>query len=122
MDIDGLWRFAGGAFLPAWHAEKQWRISIAWIILIATLEGLGKKSADKLRKSIEKAKTNPIHRLLHGLCIHHLGKKISKLIAAHLNDVKDLEHWSLDQYRAIKDVGPVVGQNIMDFRIQVTYA
>lgn len=115
MDIDGLGASLVERFYQLGMLKTMADFYRLDYVLIATLEGLGKKSADKLRKSIEKAKTNPIHRLLHGLCIHHLGKKISKLIAAHLNDVKDLEHWSLDQYRAIKDVGPVVGQNIMDF-------
>lgn len=115
MDIDGL----GASLVERFYQLGMLRTMADFYRLdfdrIATLDGMGKKSADKLRKSIEKAKSNPIHRFLHGLCIHHLGKKISKLIAAHLSNVKALEHWTLDQYRAIKDVGPVVGQNIIDF-------
>ena len=82
---------------------------------IAHLDGFGEKSAVKLETSIDKAKTNPIHRLLHGLSIHHLGKKASKLIAENINHVLDLQNWKLEDFIDIHEVGPVVGQNVIDF-------
>ncbi len=115
MDIDGL-----GKSLVERFYELGWLKNMADIYrldygAIAQLEGMGKKSSDKLRQSIDRAKKNPIHRLLHALSIHHLGKRVSKLIAEHLSYLPDLQHWTLDNFTAIKDVGPVVGQNIMDF-------
>jgi DNA ligase (NAD+) len=82
---------------------------------IAELDGFGVKSIQNLQKSIEIAKQNPISRLLHSLSIHHLGKKASKLIAGKLNHVMDLKNWVLEDYIAIKDVGPVVAENIIDY-------
>jgi DNA ligase (NAD+) len=79
---------------------------------IAGLEGFGKKSADKLKASIDKAKTNPIYRLLHSLSIHHLGQRASKLIAERISNVLDLENWTLENYTSIKDIGPVVAENV----------
>ncbi|MEO6130745.1 MAG: helix-hairpin-helix domain-containing protein, partial [Saprospiraceae bacterium] len=79
---------------------------------IAALEGFGKKSADKLKASIEKAKLNPIHRLLHSLSIHHLGQRASKLIAERIPHVLELEKWTANDYTAIKDIGPVVAENV----------
>ena len=78
---------------------------------IAALEGFGKKSADKLKAAIDKAKSNPIHRLLHSLSIHHLGQRASKLIAEKTNHVLELTSWTTEDYTAIKDIGPVVAQN-----------
>ncbi len=78
---------------------------------IAALEGFGKKSADKLKASIEKAMSNPIHRLFHSLSIHHLGQSASKLIAEKTNHVLELVNWTLEDYTSIKDIGPVVAQN-----------
>ncbi len=78
---------------------------------IAALEGFGKKSADKLKAAIDKAKSNPIHRLLHSLSIHHLGQRASKLIAEKTNHVLELASWTTEDYTAIKDIGPVVAQN-----------
>ncbi|HRG34528.1 MAG TPA: NAD-dependent DNA ligase LigA, partial [Saprospiraceae bacterium] len=115
MNIDGL-----GASLIERFYELGWIKNMADIYrldydAISRLEGMGLKSAEKLRMSVSIAKQNPIHRLLHGLCIHHLGKKISKLIAEHLDYVPNLFDWTLENYTSIKDVGPVVGENIIAF-------
>ena len=82
---------------------------------LAQLEGFGAKSATNLQAAIEKAKKNPIHRLLYSLCIHHFGKKVSKLIAAEISHVRELADWQFEDFTKIKDVGPVVAKNIIDF-------
>jgi DNA ligase (NAD+) len=82
---------------------------------VAELEGFGQKSAQNLKASIEKAKQNPIHRLLHSLSIHHLGKKASKLIAAEIEHVLDLRDWTEEDFTHIKDIGPTVAQNVAAF-------
>lgn len=82
---------------------------------IAELEGFGQKSVDNLRESVDKGRENPIYRLLHSLSIHHLGKKVSKLLAAEIDHVLDLKDWTLEDYTNIKDVGPVVAENVMRF-------
>lgn len=115
MDIDGL----GKSLIERFY-EMGWLHDMSDIYQldeqsIAQLEGMGEKSAAKLKKSIESAKSRPLYRLLHGLCIHHLGKKVSKLIAEHLEYLPDLKHWELERFTSIKDVGPVVGQNIIQF-------
>lgn len=113
MDIDGF----GEKYIQRFH-ELGWLRDISDIYAldyarIAHLEGFGKKSADKLRASIEKAKHNPIHRLLHSLSIHHLGQRASKLIAERLAYVPDLARWAESDFLAIKDIGPVVTENVM---------
>lgn len=115
MDIDGMGASLVERFYELGMIRTMADIYELDFTAISQLEGLGTKSADNLRKAIEKAKQNPIHRLLHSLCIHHLGKKISKLIAEHLKNVFDLSEWSLERFKEIKDVGPVVGQNVIDY-------
>lgn len=113
MDIDGF----GEKYILRFY-ELGWIKNIADIYRldydqIAGLEGFGKKSADKLKASIEKAKSNPIQRLLHSLSIHHLGQRASKLIAEKVMHVLDLANWTFEDYTSIKDIGPVVAQNCM---------
>ena len=79
------------------------------------LEGFGQKSVDNLQDSIDTAKSNPLHRLLHSLSIHHLGKKASKLLSAEIKDIFELKDWDLDQFLSIKDIGPVVAENVIEF-------
>jgi DNA ligase (NAD+) len=115
MDIDGL----GESTITRFH-QLGWLRSIADIYRldydkIAQLEGFGKKSAENLKKAIEKAKQNPIHRLLHSLSIHHLGPKSSRLLAAQVEHVLDLSRWDLERYQQIKDIGPVLAKNLYHF-------
>lgn len=115
MDIDGF----GEKYIVRFY-ELGWLKNFADLYnldyeKIAALEGFGKKSADKLKASIEKAKSNPIHRVLHSLSIHHLGQRASKLIAEKVKHVLDLADWTLENFTAIKDIGPVVAENTMDW-------
>lgn len=112
MDIDGF----GKSYVERFY-ELGWLRTIADIYRldyekIATLEGFGEKSANNLKKSIDKAKQNPIYRLLHSLSIHHLGKKVSQLLAAEVNHVLELKDWELEKFTEIKDVGPIVAENV----------
>jgi DNA ligase (NAD+) len=82
---------------------------------VANLDGFGAKSATNLRTSIDKAKQNPIHRLLHSLSIHQLGREAAKLVAAEIENVFDLQDWAAERYTQIKGIGPVLAQNMVNF-------
>ena len=115
MDIEGL----GESTIEKFY-KLGWLHSIADLYrldyeAIAQLDGFGEKSAAKLRNAVEKARHNPIHRLLHSLSIHHLGQKGSKLLAAEIGHVLDLKEWDLEKYQTIKDVGPVLALNVFNF-------
>ena len=115
MDIEGLSKATIDRFM-----QLGWIRTIADFYrldydAISKLEGFGKKSADNLGKAIEKAKQNPIQRLLHSLSIHHLGKKAAKLIAAEVEHVLDLKDWNLEKFTSIKEIGPVVAEKVMAF-------
>ncbi len=115
MNIDGF----GKSYIERFHAEG-WLTDISDIYhldfeKISTLEGFGTRSAEKLEKAISKARSNPIHRLLNSLAIHHLGRKVSKLLAAEIKHVLDLKDWTEENFTEIKDVGPIVAENVIAF-------
>jgi DNA ligase (NAD+) len=82
---------------------------------IADLPGFKEKSALNIKTAIDKSKQNPIYRLLHSLSVHHLGRKASKVIAEHIGHVLDLQNWTLEQLTDIKDIGPVVAENVISY-------
>ncbi len=82
---------------------------------VAKLEGFGEKSANNLRAAIEKAKKNPIQRFLYSLAVHHMGRKASKLLAAEIGHVLELADWDEARFQEIKDIGPVVTRNVMNY-------
>lgn len=115
MDIDGM----GKSIIERFY-ELGWLRTIADVYRldyskIAELEGFGQRSADNLQAAIETAKQNPIHRLLHSLSIHHLGQKVSKIVAAEIEHVLDLKDWTAEHFTDIKDIGPVVAENIVRY-------
>lgn len=112
MDIDGF----GKSYVERFY-ELGWLADMSDIYhldydRIAGLEGFGKRSAENISKAITKAKNNPIRRLMYSLCIHHFGKKASKLVAEQIKHVLDLREWSVDRFLEIKDIGPVVAENV----------
>ena len=115
MDIDGF----GKSNVERFH-EEGWLQDISDVYnldysQISTLEGFGQRSADKLEAAIDKAKHNPIKKLLHSLSVHHLGKKASQLIAQEIEHVLDLRDWNEETFTEIKDIGPVVAKNVMEY-------
>jgi DNA ligase (NAD+) len=118
MDIDGF----GKSYVERFY-DLGWLRDIADIYnldyeAIAKLEGFGLKSAEKLMDAVAKAKQNPIHKVLHSLSIHHLGKKASMLIAQQIEHIFDLTKWSVEDYLAIRDIGPVVAENVSQWMAQ----
>ncbi|MBP9134217.1 MAG: NAD-dependent DNA ligase LigA [Saprospiraceae bacterium] len=115
MDIDGF----GKSIIEKFH-ELGWLKSYPDIYRLSSekisqLEGFGKKSAENLMDSIEKSKNNPIHRLIHALSIHHVGKKVSKLLAEEIESIFDLQHKTIEEIESIKDIGPIVAQNVVSY-------
>ena len=115
MDIEGLSKATLERFI-----SMGWLNSFADIYRldyakIAQLEGFGKRSAENLAAAIEKAKKNPLHRLLGSLSIHHLGRRASVILAAHVNSIFDFAKWDAEKYLSIKEIGPVLAQNAANY-------
>ncbi len=115
MDIEGLSKATIERFVQAgWiHSFADfYRLDYE---KISKLEGFGKRSAENLKEAIEKARKNSIQRVLNSLSIHHLGRRASKLIAAEVDYVLDLQYYDVEKLTAIKEIGPVLAQNIVDY-------
>lgn len=115
MDIDGF----GKSYVERFY-ELAWIKDISDVYnldyqAIAELEGFGERSAQNLYLAIEHAKSNSLSKLLHSLSIHHLGKKASKLLAENIQSIYDLQQWSIEDFIKIKDIGPVVAQNVSEY-------
>ncbi len=82
---------------------------------IRQLEGWKDKSIQNLKESIEKSKSRTAYRLLVGLGIKHIGVTSAKSLVKHIHKLLDFEHWSLEQYQQIEDIGPKVAQSLYDF-------
>ena len=82
---------------------------------IKTFEGFGERSVEKLRQAIETSKQNPLWRLLYALGLRHVGRTMSRNIAAEIDRLEDLVNWDIEKLTQLKDVGPKVAQQIVDY-------
>lgn len=115
MDIEGL-----GEVMVTQLVNKQLLRDVADIYAldsdkISQIERTGEKSIGNLLDAIERSKTRPLWRLIHGLGILHVGETSSRELAEHFRTIDALMHASADELQRIPDVGEVVGTSIHQF-------
>jgi DNA ligase (NAD+) len=82
---------------------------------LLALEGFKEKSADNLVASIAAAKRPPLHRLLVGLSILHVGEETAILLAQEFGTIARLAKASRDELARIRGVGEVVASSVADW-------
>ena len=115
MNIDGMGESVVVSFVNAGFIETIPDIFRLDYDAIAKLEGFGKKSADNLKKSIEKAKDNDLSKLIFALGIHHIGAKNAKLLSERFKTIEALACASKEEITAIDGMGGVMADSIIDY-------
>lgn len=115
MNIDGMGESVVISFVNSGLIETIPDIFRLDYDAIAKLEGFGKKSADNLKKSIEKAKDNDLSKLIFALGIHHIGAKNAKLLAERFKTLEALACASKEEITAIDGMGGVMADSIIDY-------
>lgn len=82
---------------------------------IGGMEGFGKKSVDNLQQAIEQSKSQPLHRLIYGLGIRHVGETTAKMLARKVSHLFELKYLTQEQLMQLEDVGPKVASSIYGF-------
>jgi DNA ligase (NAD+) len=82
---------------------------------ISQLEGFGTKSIDNLKAAIENSKKQPLHRLIYGLGIRHVGETTAKALARRVNHISELRHMSVEDFMQLEDFGPKVATSVYQF-------
>lgn len=113
MDIGGL-----GERLADRFVDLDWIKDVADIYTldwdeIAKLEGLGEKSAQNLRDSVEASKQQPLARLIFALGIRHIGERSARLLADRFGSLEALEAASVDEINAIGGIGRVLAESVV---------
>jgi DNA ligase (NAD+) len=82
---------------------------------VAALDRMGPLSASNLLKEIDKSRSVELWRLLHGLGIRHVGEGGARALATAFGSMARLRTASVDELRAVPDVGDVVAQSVRTF-------
>ncbi|MFM7547803.1 MAG: NAD-dependent DNA ligase LigA, partial [Cyanobacteriota bacterium] len=110
LDVDGL-----GSKLIEQLVDRGLVGSIADlyrldVALLASLERMGSRSADKLMAALERSKTLPWHRQLYGLGIHHVGEVNAKALAKVFPSAAALATAAVETPEAITAVFGIGGE------------
>lgn len=76
------------------------------------LERKAEKSAQNIIDAIEKSKSNPLDKLIHGLGIRMIGAQSAKVLAHQINDIADLYTMNIEELTTIETIGPTMAQSI----------
>jgi DNA ligase (NAD+) len=115
MDIVGLGEKLADRFVDlGWIHDFGDIYALDWE-QVAELEGLGEKSAENLKASVEASKGRSLGRLLAGLGIPHIGERNANQLAKQFRSMQRLENASYEDVVAVPGVGSIVAQSVVDF-------
>ncbi|MBT5863701.1 MAG: NAD-dependent DNA ligase LigA [Gammaproteobacteria bacterium] len=83
--------------------------------LLITLERMGSKSSSNIIYSINKSKNISFDRFLYALGIREVGITTARVLALEFSNIDMLMNIGKFQLESIKDIGPVVANNIYNF-------
>lgn len=83
---------------------------------IKSMEGFGEKSYVNLQKSVEKARTTTLPKLIYGLGIANIGLANAKVICKEFRyDIEKMIHLAEEDLNAISGIGPVIAKAYVDY-------
>ena len=82
---------------------------------IAGLEGMGEKSAAKLKDAVEGSKSADLSKLIFALGIPNVGEKAAKTLAVRFGTLDALRTATKEELCGIDDVGEITAKSITDF-------
>ncbi len=115
MDIEGLGPAVVESLVNAEFIKTPADLYTLDVQSVATLDRLGKKSAENLVAAIDKSKSNDLSRLLFAFGIRQVGQKAAKVIAAHFGSLDALCTATVEDLIQIDDVGEITARNIVDW-------
>lgn len=115
MDIVGLGDKLADRFVDlGWVHDYGDIYALDWDE-VASLEGLGEKSAENLKAAVEASKVRPVARLLAGLGIPHVGERNATLLAKRFRSIPKLQSATIDEVLEVPGMGGIVAQSVVDF-------
>lgn len=82
---------------------------------LAKLDRLGDKSAANIIKALEKSKQLPLSRLLFGLGIRFVGKRVAKVLSKHFADIDAIAKADFEELTAIPEIGSKIAFSVREY-------
>jgi DNA ligase (NAD+) len=82
---------------------------------LAELPGFKERSIENLLGAIAKSKDRPLWRLLVALSLRHVGPAAAKSLSRAFGSLERLEAADLEALEAVAQVGPEIGESVLDW-------
>ena len=115
MNIEGLGDAVLETFLKVGLIGKISDIYQLDYEKISSLDGMGQKSADNLKKAVEKSKENDLSKLLFAFGIRHIGQKASKLLSDHFLTLDNIISATKEEILNIDGFGEIMADSVVEF-------
>lgn len=111
MDIDGLGEKLVEQLYDAGYIKTPSDLYYLCYHAVAELPGMGKKSADKLKKGIVASRASSLGKVLASFNIREVGRSACRELAKHFNnDIKAIMAASLEELLEVELFGPVMAE------------
>lgn len=115
MDIDGLGISVCELLINSGLANSPAELYYLDAQSVASLNRMGKKSAENLINAIEKSKSAGLARLLCAFGIRQVGQKAAKSLSSHFKTLDNLMNASELELMAVNDIGSITAGFITDW-------
>lgn len=115
MDIETLGEKAAEKFIGEGLIKSVADIYTLQKRQIASLPGMGEKSAENLENAIKSAASRPLSKLIYALGIRHVGEKAAKTLAKRFINIEDLVAAGEETLVQIDEIGPETAKSIVHF-------
>lgn len=79
------------------------------------LERMGPTLAEKLLRNLQASKTRPLHRLLVGLGIRHVGEHVAQVLTSRYSSLHELASASQEELGTLHEIGPEIGASVAGY-------
>jgi DNA ligase (NAD+) len=76
---------------------------------------MGEKKAQNILSAIEASKNRPLHQLLTGLGIRHVGEHAARILAREFGTLEALQQADAETLKEIHEIGPQIAASVEHF-------
>lgn len=115
MDIDGLGIKIVDQLVDAKLVKNVADLYQLTLNQLVDIDRMGQKSAQNLLDAIQKSKHTKLEKFLYALGIPEVGVTTARNLTMEFKELTTLMHASIDRLTQIKDIGPIMAENIHMF-------
>jgi DNA ligase (NAD+) len=79
------------------------------------MERMGEKSVENLLAAIDRTRQNPLHRLIFGLGIRHVGERVAKLLVDRFGPLDAIASASSAAVADVPGIGPKIAEAVVAY-------